>query len=69
MGRPLDAALVYRADLGRNPNSGWSLNGLANSLSAEHRIAEKDRVQRRLLVAWKYADFTLGGFGGSVASH
>jgi len=69
MGRPADAASVYRADLRRNPNSGWSLNGLVNSLSAQHKVAEMDVAQERFLMAWKYADFTPGEFGGELARH
>jgi tetratricopeptide (TPR) repeat protein len=36
-GRPAEAEEVYRADLIRNPNNGWSLFGLAQALRAQDK--------------------------------
>lgn len=55
-GRPRQAEEVYREDLARFPDNGWSLFGLAQSLRAQGRKAEAADVQRRFETAWKYAD-------------
>jgi tetratricopeptide (TPR) repeat protein len=58
-GRPVEAEAVYRDDLKRNPDNGWSLFGLAQSLRAQGKAAEADAVQARFLKAWTLADVTL----------
>ena len=55
-GRPRAAEKVYRADLARFPDNGWSLFGLAQSLRAQGKTKEADDVQRRFEIAWQYAD-------------
>jgi tetratricopeptide (TPR) repeat protein len=57
--RPLDAETVYREDLRRNPENGWSLDGLERALRALGRTDEADRVHERFVKAWARADFKL----------
>lgn len=54
-----EAEAVYREDLVRNAENGWSLWGLARSLRAQERTAEADAVQARFRRAWKRADVSL----------
>ena len=58
-GRPAEAEAVYREDLKRNRENGWSLFGLAQSLRAQGKTAEADQVQARFRQAWARADVTL----------
>jgi tetratricopeptide (TPR) repeat protein len=58
-GKAADAEAVYRADLRRNPENGWSLYGLAQSLIAQHRASEADEVKERFNKAWAKADITI----------
>jgi len=58
-GRPAEAEEVYRQDLARNRENGWSLFGLAQSLRAQGKTAEADEVQARFAAAWAHADVTL----------
>ena len=58
-GRAADAERVYREDLARNPNNGWSLFGLAQSLRAQGKTAEAATVDRQFGRAWAQADVTL----------
>ena len=51
-GRPIEAEAVYRDDLKRNPDNGWSLYGLAQSLRAQGKTAEAAEVQTRFQKAW-----------------
>jgi hypothetical protein len=57
-GRAAQAEAVYRADLERYPNNGWSLYGLAASLRAQ-REAEAERAQQGFAAAWARADVAL----------
>ena len=59
-GRPKDAEQAYRDELKRNPENGWSLHGLAQSLRAQGRKAEAAEVDGRFTAAWANADFDLG---------
>jgi len=59
--RPADAEAVYRADLVEYPQNGWSLFGLAQSLTAEGKNDEAAQVQKQFETAWQYADVTLTG--------
>jgi tetratricopeptide (TPR) repeat protein len=59
LNRAADAEQVYREDLKRNPNNGWSLFGLAQSLRAQGKTAEAAQVQERFEQAWKRADVRL----------
>jgi predicted Zn-dependent protease len=51
-GRPDEAEVLYREDLRRFPENGWSLRGLARSLASQGRTAEADAVERRFARAW-----------------
>jgi tetratricopeptide (TPR) repeat protein len=54
--RYADAEAVYRADLRRYPENGWSLRGLAQALEAQGKRAEAAEVKARLEKAWARAD-------------
>ena len=58
-GRPGEAEVIYREDLERFPENGWSLRGLAASLEAQGKAAEAAEVEVRLQRAWEGADLTL----------
>jgi tetratricopeptide (TPR) repeat protein len=60
-GRPADAEAVYREDLDRFPDNGWSLEGLQQSLSAQGKRAEADSAKARLAEVWAKSDVTLTG--------
>ena len=55
-GRAAEAALVYRDDLKRHPENGWSLTGLAAALRAQGRAQEARTIDARLAKAWTSAD-------------
>ncbi len=57
-GRPAEAERVYRKDLAKWPNNGWSLLGLSRALAAQGKTAESDRAQADFARAWKDADMT-----------
>jgi predicted Zn-dependent protease len=54
--KPADAEAVYRADLKRIPNNGWSLHGLARALRMQNKNAEADTIQKQFSTCWKNAD-------------
>jgi predicted Zn-dependent protease len=58
-GRAADAERVYRDDLARNPNNGWSLFGLAQSLRAQGKTADAAQVDGNFRKAWSKADVQL----------
>jgi Tetratricopeptide repeat len=58
-GRPADAEAVYREDLKRFPENGWSLFGLATALRAQGKSAEAAAVDKRFSTAWSAADIKL----------
>ncbi len=51
-----DAERVYREDLSRWPNNGWSLYGLMRSLEGQDKEAEALIVRGQLNETWKHAD-------------
>ena len=55
-GRAAEAERVFRQDLERHPENGWSLAGLAGSLRAQGKLAEAARVETRFRRAWATAD-------------
>ena len=57
--RAVEAEAVYRQDLDRFPENGWSLYGLARSLDAQGKAAESKAVMRRFRAAWSDADVKL----------
>ena len=58
-GRPKEAEAVYREDLAINPENGWSLYGLEQSLRAQKKTAAADAAHARFEKAWARADVTL----------
>lgn len=54
-----EAEAVYREDLRRLPENGWSLHGLAKCLRAKGRDAEAERVEERFRRAWSRSDVKL----------
>jgi tetratricopeptide (TPR) repeat protein len=58
-GRPAEAEAVYREDLRINPNNGWSLFGLAQSLRFQNRHSEAEETEARFRQAWARADVKL----------
>jgi len=58
-GRAGEAEAVYRADLRRNPENGWSLYGLAQSLRVQGKADEAAAMDERFRRAWARADVTL----------
>jgi tetratricopeptide (TPR) repeat protein len=58
-GRAKEAEQVYREDLARVRENGWSLFGLSRSLSVQGKDVEAAEVQRRYEKAWARADITL----------
>jgi tetratricopeptide (TPR) repeat protein len=58
-GRYADAEQVYRADMKRLPENGWSLFGLARSLRRQNKMKEAAGVEKRFKDIWKHADTTI----------
>jgi tetratricopeptide (TPR) repeat protein len=56
--RPVEAAAVYREDLKRLPENGWSLFGLAKALKMQKSDEAAD-VQERFAKVWANADVKL----------
>lgn len=54
-----DAENVYREDLKKNPENGWSLFGLKQSLESQQKTKDATVVDTRLKKAWQSADVTL----------
>lgn len=59
-GRFEEAEKVYREDLERWPENGWSLHGLATCLRARGAHAEAEKVEERFKKAWARADVKIG---------
>jgi tetratricopeptide (TPR) repeat protein len=53
------AEAIYREDLKRRPNNGWSLFGLLQCLRAQGQTEAAASVDKQLRETWKNADFTL----------
>lgn len=58
-GRPAEAETAYRDDLARNPENGWALFGLVQSLKAQQKQEAATTEEARFTKAWTYADTTL----------
>jgi tetratricopeptide (TPR) repeat protein len=58
-GRPAEAEAVYREELRRNPENGWSLFGLQQALQHQGRDEEAAEVEERFRQAWAQADIEL----------
>jgi tetratricopeptide (TPR) repeat protein len=57
--RPAEAEVVFRQDLARHPESGWSLHGLERSLRAQNHLHEAEQVRDQFQRAWARADYKL----------
>lgn len=57
--RAAEAEQVYREDLARLPENGWSLYGLSQSLKMQDRLAEAIEIQERFEKAWADADIEI----------
>lgn len=55
-GKFAEAEKVYRDDLKKWPENGWSLFGLAKALRGKGATAEADAIERRFKRAWRKAD-------------
>ena len=58
-GRPAEAETVYREDLRRFPENGWSLFGLAQALRAQGKQTDAAAMEARFRQAWPDTDVTL----------
>lgn len=58
-GRPAEAEEVYREDLKKYPENGWSLYGLYESLETQGKTDASTSVKARFEKAWERADVTL----------
>ena len=58
-GRPVRAEKIFRDDIDRRPENGWSLNGLARSLRAQNKLKAAEKIEERFEQAWKTADVKL----------
>jgi tetratricopeptide (TPR) repeat protein len=57
--RYADAEAVYREDLNRYPENGWSLYGLSQSLKKQGKDADASAVTARFDKIWQHADVKL----------
>jgi len=57
--RAAEAEQIYRKDLDKFPNNGWSIYGLWQSLKAQNKTGEAADVEKRFEKAWKHADLEL----------
>ena len=60
-GQPAEAEKVYRQDLRRFPDNGWSLFGLAQALRAQGKNTKAAEAEERFRRAWPNTDVTLTG--------
>ncbi|MCP5110484.1 MAG: hypothetical protein GY953_06575, partial [bacterium] len=58
-GRAGEAERVYREDLTRHRDNGWSLHGLAQSLEAQGKGSEASEARKAFSRAWARADIEL----------
>ena len=57
--KPKEAEAVYREDLVRLRQNGWSLYGLHQALQAQGRKAEAEQVRNEFEDIWRYADIAI----------
>lgn len=57
--KPAEAEVVYKQDLKKWPNNGWSLYGLTQSLEAQGRKRDAVEARGRFTQAWSRADVKL----------
>jgi|SRR5579859_2298862 len=58
-GKAAEAEATFRADLQRNPNSGWSFFGLAEALKAQGKLNEAAEAMAQFKASWKDSDVQL----------
>lgn len=58
-GRAAEAEKVYREDLKRHRDNGWSLFGLEQSLRKQGKRAEADKAKAEFEKAWAHAGVQL----------
>ena len=58
-GRAGEAEAVYREDLSRYPEEGWSLYGLTQALRGQNKAKEAAAAEKRFRLAWAQSDVTL----------
>lgn len=58
-GQPERAEVIYRDDLAKFPDNGWSLFGLMKALRAQGKVEQAQEVERRFQQAWRHADVVL----------
>ncbi len=58
-GRAGEAEAVYREDLARFPEEGWSLYGLTQALRSQNKTKEAAAAEKRFRLAWVQSDVTL----------
>jgi len=58
-GRYAEAEQVYREDLTRLPGNGWSLFGLSEALTLQHKAADAAAVQKQFREVWSQADLNI----------
>ena len=54
--KPAEAEQVYRDDLAKLPDNGWSLFGLAQALKAQGKADEAAKYQAKFEMVWAKAD-------------
>ncbi|MCH7839011.1 MAG: tetratricopeptide repeat protein, partial [Planctomycetes bacterium] len=54
--RYADAERVYREDLAKWPDNGWSLYGLSRALQRQGKMQEASQVEREYRRVWARAD-------------
>lgn len=59
-GKAKDAEAVYREDLRRLPDNGWSLYGLAQALAMQHKPKASAAALARFRQVWRDADIEIG---------
>jgi tetratricopeptide (TPR) repeat protein len=59
LGRHAEAEAVYREDLKKLRQNGWSLYGLSQALAAQGKGAEAAKVNSEFEEVWQYADIAI----------
>ena len=59
LGRAAEAETVFWEDLRRNPENGWSLHGVWQSLRAQGKLNQAAQVESRFAAAWRGSDIAL----------
>jgi tetratricopeptide (TPR) repeat protein len=57
--KPAEAEAMYREDLARYPENGWSLYGLTQALRAQKKTSEASSVEARFRKTWSKSDMKL----------